>query len=152
MRRLASAAALLLAAVALATPAASARADDAAAGDAAIRAELAREADAWNRGDLTGYLTGYAHAATTTMVGRTLYRGWDAIAARYRAEYGERARMGHLTFSDLEIRPLGPGYAVAVGRWALARTAAAGGAAGGWFTLTLHRGRDGWRIILDHTS
>src|SRR4051794_6357663 len=84
----------------------------------AIRAELAREAGAWNRGDLDGFLAGYERAATTTMIGsKDPLRGWDAIAAMYRNKYGERARMGQLTFSDLEVRPLGGGFALAIGHW-----------------------------------
>ncbi|HEX8950346.1 MAG TPA: nuclear transport factor 2 family protein [Polyangia bacterium] len=127
----------------------SAWADDAAD----IRAELGRQTDAWNRGDLAGYLAGYERAPTTTMVGSSkLYRGWDAIAAMYRDKYGDPARMGHVAFSELEVRPLGAGFALAIGRWALARTAAAGGPVGGWFTLTLRKTRDGWRIVVDHTS
>jgi uncharacterized protein (TIGR02246 family) len=134
-------------------PAARAEADAAAADDAtAVRAEIAREAAAWNRGDLDGYLSGYERAPSTTMVGKTLLRGWDAIAAKYRRDYGSKARMGALTFSELEVRPLGDGWALAIGRWALARDAAAGGPVGGVFTLTLHKGRDGWRIVVDHTS
>ena len=126
---------------------------DGAADDAtAIRAELDREAAAWNRGDLDGYLAGYERAATTTMIGKEVSRGWDAIAARYRKAYGDRARMGTLTFSELEVRPLGAGFALALGHWALARDAAAGGPVGGWFTLTLKKTRDGWRIVVDHTS
>ncbi|HXU69972.1 MAG TPA: DUF4440 domain-containing protein [Polyangia bacterium] len=126
-----------------------ARADDAAD----VRAEIQRQAAAWNRGDLDGYLSGYERAVTTTMIGgKAPLRGFDAIAAMYRAKYGDRARMGHLTFGDLEVRPLGAGFALAVGHWALARDASAGGPVGGWFSLTLHRTGDGWRIILDHTS
>jgi uncharacterized protein (TIGR02246 family) len=119
----------------------------------AIRAELAREAGAWNRGDLDGFLAGYEHAATTTMIGsQDPLRGWDAIAAMYRKKYGDRARMGQLTFSDLEVRPLGGGFALVIGRWALARDPAGGGSVGGWFTLTLRKGAGGWRIVVDHTS
>ncbi len=141
MRTLLACALLLCAAPALA--------DDAAT----IRAELTREAAAWNRGDLDGYLAGYERAATTTMVGgKDPLRGFDAIAAMYRAKYGDKARMGHLTFDNLEVRPLGAGFALAIGRWALARDAAAGGPVGGWFTLTLRQTSDGWRIVVDHTS
>ena len=119
----------------------------------AIRAELQREVTAWNAGDLDGYLSGYERGATTTMIGRTqLYRGWDAIAAMYHARFGERRRMGTLAFGDLEIRVLAPDYAVAVGRWSLQRSDEGGGPGGGFFTLTLHKGAAGWRIVLDHTS
>ena len=70
----------------------------------------------------------------------------------YREKYGDKARMGHLIFGELDIRPLGAGWALALGRWALARDAAAGGPVGGWFTLTLRKTGDGWRIVVDHTS
>jgi uncharacterized protein (TIGR02246 family) len=132
--------------------ASSAVADNAADDTAAIRAVLEREAAAWNRGDLDGYLAGYERAATTTMVGKDVRRGWDAIAAHYRKSYGDRARMGTLAFGELDIRPLGAGFALALGHWALARDAATGGPVGGWFTLTMKKTRDGWRIVVDHTS
>ncbi|MGZ3428327.1 MAG: YybH family protein [Polyangia bacterium] len=140
---------LLVCALLLTAPLAHAGADDDAA---AIKTELLREASAWNRGDLDGFLSGYERAATTTMVGGKLMRGWDAIAAMYRSKYVDKAHMGTLTFSELDVRPLGADYALATGHWALARDAAAGGPVGGWFTLTLHRSRDGWRIVVDHTS
>lgn len=131
-----------------------ARADaPAATSDNAIRAELAREVAAWNAGDLDGFLAGYERAPTTLFVGRAkLYRGWDAIAAMYKQHYPDRRKMGALRFTDLEVRPLGPDHAVAVGRFELARPAADGGPASGWFTLTWHKSAAGWRIILDHTS
>jgi ketosteroid isomerase-like protein len=125
------------------------------AGDdaAAIKTELSREVSAWNAGDLAGYLAGYERAATTTMIGRTqLYRGWDAIAAMYRARFGDRKRMGTLAFSELEVRPLAPDYALAIGRWDLQRGSEGGGPVGGFFTLTLHKSVAGWHIVLDHTS
>lgn len=127
-----------------------ARADDAEA--AAVKSELMREAAAWNRGDLDGYLAGYERAATTMMVGKEIYRGWDSIAAHYRAGYTGARRMGRVEFRELEVRALGAGYALAVGRWSLARPAGDGGSASGFFTLTLHKGPEGWRIIVDHTS
>jgi uncharacterized protein (TIGR02246 family) len=139
-------------ALATCTVADNAVADTSADDAAAIRAELEREVAAWNRGDLDGYLAGYERAATTTMVGKDVRRGWDAIAAHYRKSYGDRARMGTLAFSELDIRPLGAGFALALGHWALARDAAAGGPVGGWFTVTLKKTRDGWRIVVDHTS
>ena len=123
------------------------------ADDVAVRGVLTAQQAAWNRGDLDGYLSGYERAASTTMIGsKDPLRGWDAIAAMYRAKYGDKARMGQLTFSDLEVRPLGSGFALALGRWALARDTAAGGNVGGWFTLTLKRTAAGWRIVVDHTS
>ena len=119
----------------------------------AIGAELQREAAAWNRGDLDGYLAGYERAPTTLFVGATqIYRGWDAIAAMYRKGHPDAARMGQVGFADVEIKLLDGNFALVLGRWKLSRSAAAGGDAGGFFTLTMHKGAAGWRITVDHTS
>jgi hypothetical protein len=48
-------------------------------------------------------------------------RGWQTVRDRYLKKYSDRAKMGALTFSDLEIEQLGPDSAVALGRWELKR-------------------------------
>jgi ketosteroid isomerase-like protein len=119
----------------------------------AIVAELAREAAAWNRADLDGFLSGYERAATTEMIGvHKVEHGWDAIAAMYRKGHPDAAHMGLLKFTELEVRLLSGDYALAVGHWSLERTKEAGGNVGGYFTLTLHKSSAGWRITVDHTS
>jgi ketosteroid isomerase-like protein len=60
--------------------------------------------------------------------------------------------MGTLTFSEIDVRPLGEGYALANGRFALKRTPAGGGDAAGRFTLVLRKTKAGWKIIHDHSS
>jgi ketosteroid isomerase-like protein len=57
-----------------------------------------------------------------------------------------------LEFSDLEVRSLDPGYAIATGKFHLARSAAGGGDATGIFSLVWEHTHSGWKIILDHTS
>src|SRR5439155_8086396 len=74
----------------------------------AVRAELTRQAAAWNAGDLDGYLRGYAPDAT--FVGAEVQHGLDAIAAKYKKRYGDAKKMGTLTFSDLDIRLLDGDY------------------------------------------
>ena len=49
----------------------------------------------------------------------TVRRGWETVRDRYREKYSDRAKMGFLTFFDLEIRPLSPDSAVALGRWGI---------------------------------
>jgi ketosteroid isomerase-like protein len=76
-------------------------------------------------------------------------RGWDALLERYKRSYPDRAAMGHLTFSEIEITPLGPDAAVILGHWQLQRDK---DAPEGVFTLVARRLPEGWRIIHDHTS
>src|ERR671939_1965881 len=89
---------------------------------AAVRAVLEAQAAAWNRGDVAGYMEGYAKEDATTFVsGDTVTRGWQTVLDRYKARYDTRAKMGTLAFSELEIKPLSEYYMMASGRWQLAR-------------------------------
>jgi uncharacterized protein (TIGR02246 family) len=117
---------------------------------AAVRAVLAAQSDAWNRGDLEGYMDGYARSADTVFVsGDTVTRGWQTVLDRYRKRYDSRAKMGTLTFSDLEITVLNNDAALVLGRWHLQR---ASDEPHGRFTLIFRRTRPGWRIVHDHSS
>ena len=89
---------------------------------AAVRAVIEEQAAAWNRGDVAGYMEGYAkEEATTLLSGDSLTRGWQTVLARYKKNYDSREKMGTLTFSDLEITPIGSDAAIAIGRWHLQR-------------------------------
>ena len=117
---------------------------------AEVRAVLSAQQEAWNRGDIDGFMNGYARAETTVFVsGDEVTHGWETVRDRYLKKYGDRAKMGTLTFSDLEIEQLGPDSAVALGRWELKR---ANDNPHGRFTLVFRRTSDGWRIVHDHTS
>jgi uncharacterized protein (TIGR02246 family) len=108
---------------------------------------------AWNRGDLVSFASHYDDSPETTFIGREVVRGGvKAILARYRRAYPTRETMGTLVFSEIEVRPLAEGVALATGKFMLQRTAAGGGDASGRFTLILQRRLGEWKIIHDHTS
>src|ERR1700682_2099425 len=72
--------------------------------EAAIRAVLDTQRDAWNRGDLEGYMDGYDRSPQTEFVGGdTITRGWQTVLDRYKKNYNSREKMGVLTFSEIEI-------------------------------------------------
>jgi ketosteroid isomerase-like protein len=75
--------------------------------------------------------------------------GWQTVLDRYVKKYPDRAAMGTLTFSDLDIAMLSPDAAVVLGRWRLKR---AQDEPNGVFTLIFRKTADGWRIVHDHTS
>ena len=117
----------------------------------AVRAVLDAQVAAWNRGDVAGYMEGYAKEETTTFVsGDTLTRGWQTVHDRYAARYDTREKMGTLAFNELEIKPLSEFYFMATGRWQL--TLSDGTTPHGRFTLIFRRTNAGWRIVHDHTS
>lgn len=95
-------------------------------------------------------MKGYWHSPELTFSGSTgVSRGWEAVRARYQRTYSTQATMGHLEFSDLEVRSLGSTSALVLGKWQLTRSS---GNIGGVFTLIFQRFSDGWKIIHDHTS
>jgi len=115
-----------------------------------IRAVLEKQAVDWNRGDTAAFLEGYA--PDTVFVGDKITRGIGEVRARYQQRYPTPAAMGRLTFSDLEIHPIGADHAYVIGRWNLERPKEAGGDTGGIYTLLFRKTSKGWKIILDHTT
>ena len=114
-----------------------------------IREVLRQQTDAWNRGDIAGFMTTYA--PDTVFVSKEVTHGSAGVRERYEKTYSSREKMGKLTFSELEVRQVGPAAAYAIGHWALDRGAAAGGPVEGRFSLVLENRKGRWLIVLDHT-
>lgn len=115
---------------------------------------LDASADAWNRGDLDGFLDDYEDARTTTFVGGDdVLRGVDGLRERYREAYfSDGAPRQMLRFEELEVRPLGRDFALALGRYLLSDPAADTLVGTGRFSIVLRRTGAGWKIIHDHSS
>jgi ketosteroid isomerase-like protein len=126
-------------------------ADPSSAQQAAIRRVLGDQVEAWNRGDLEGFMAGYWKSPQLTFFsGKDRMSGWDATIERYRKRYqAEGKEMGKVSFSDLEIEPLGPESAYVRGRWKVVTSKET---LGGLFTLIFKKQPEGWRIAHDHTS
>jgi uncharacterized protein (TIGR02246 family) len=133
-------------------------AQSAAEDEAAIRAAMKAQSDAWNRADIPAFMESYEDSADTTFIGLSVRKGLQPILKRYQENYTTRDEMGTLTFNDLDVRllPNGCGHteiALATGRFHLDRTAH--GTAkkdDGIFSLVWRKGPHGWKIVLDHTS
>ena len=116
---------------------------------AAIRAVLDAQVTAWNRGDVEAYMDGYQRSPDIVFIsGDRVTRGWKTVLDRYKKSYDTRAKMGVLTFSDVEITILSKDAALVFSRWQL-RTK---DEPHGRFTLLFRKTKAGWRIVHDHTS
>ncbi len=117
---------------------------------AAIKRVLDEQAAAWNRGDIEGFMQGYWNSPEMMFVsGDTMTKGWQPTLERYKKSYNTREKMGVLSFSELEITVIGKESAVVFGRFTLERK---NDKPTGLFTLNFRKFKDGWKIILDHTS
>ncbi|QDU21504.1 YybH family protein [Urbifossiella limnaea] len=147
MTRAAVAALLMCVAPAVADP----PSPPAAADEAAVRKVLTAQVEAWNKGDLAGFMAGYWNDERMTYIsGAKSVRGWKALHERYRVAYqGEGKEMGKLSFSDLDSEAVGSGAVLVRGKW---EVTVGKDAVGGWFTLLFRKLPEGWKITHDHTS
>lgn len=110
---------------------------------------LAQQA-AWNDGDIDGFMRGYWRSDRLRFAsGGSVTMGWQATRDRYHARYNNRAIMGTLTFSGLEVDLLSADAAVVHGRWELQRDA---DQPSGLFTLVMKRVDGDWKVVSDTTT
>lgn len=117
-----------------------------------IKHLLVSQVEAWNHGNLEGFMQGYWHSPDLTFFsGAAVTKGWEPTLQRYRQRYQSEGReMGKLEFQDLNIDLLSRRSAVVTGKWQL--TMSDGKQPHGLFTLIFKRMENGWRIVHDHTS
>lgn len=116
-----------------------------------IRAVLDAQVDAWNRGDLEGFMKGYWKSEDLVFFsGGDVTKGWDAALARYRKRYqADGKEMGKVAFAEVEITPIGAENAIVRGRWKVVTSKET---MEGLFTLRFQKLDAGWRIVHDHSS
>jgi ketosteroid isomerase-like protein len=116
-----------------------------------IKVLLASEA-AWNRGDIDTFAQAYKNSPDTLFITRQVSRGYAGLVEEYKHDYPNKAAMGTLAYTDLEVHELGPNFAVCIGKYQLERTKKDGGHTEGIFSLIFERTDKGWKIVVDHTT
>ncbi len=115
-----------------------------------IRKVMDDQSVAWNAGDIEAFMKGYWNAEKLVFVsGDKVTRGWQPTLDNYKKNYDTRAKMGVLKFSGLEFFVLSKDAAIVLGSWELKREK---DNPKGKFTLTWRKFKEGWRIVMDHTS
>ncbi len=117
---------------------------------AAVLDVLDMQVEAWNEGDIDGFMAGYLNSDELRFTsGNEVHRGWRQTLQRYRQRYPDRAAMGTLAFENLDVRVLSEHAAMVFGRFRLTREA---DEPTGLFTLLLEQHGEQWLIVADHTS
>ena len=77
---------------------------DSGAGTFDLQDVLNEQADAWNRGDIEGFMDYYWRSEDLEFIsGDTILRGWQATLERYKRKYPTKEAMGWLDFDDLRV-------------------------------------------------
>ena len=122
----------------------------AGADETMIRKLLSDQVTDWNRGDLDAFMTGYWNSPDVEFVSvNGVTRGYASVLAHYKKAYPTQAQMGKLAFTDLEVHVDCADSAHAIGQFHLELKPSN---RSGWFTLNFQKFKDGWKVVLDHTS
>lgn len=115
-----------------------------------IRNLLARQTQAWNRGDIDAFMVGYWENDSLMFIGGSgITYGYNNTLINYKKRYPDTTVMGKLTFTLIQLKQLSPEYFHVTGKYYLTRSI---GDASGHFTLVFRRINGKWVIISDHSS
>ncbi|MBL7902181.1 MAG: nuclear transport factor 2 family protein [Bacteroidia bacterium] len=104
---------------------------------------------AWNAGDLEGFMIPYENSDSLMFVGsKGITYGWNNTLQRYKTSYPDKASMGELSFTIIKAEQLSPEYIYVMGKWSLKKEKAASG----HFTLIWKKRKGLWKIVSDHSS
>jgi len=111
---------------------------------------LDKQTQAWNRGDISGFMNGYWENDSLIFIGKSgVTYGWTNTLNNYKKGYPDTAAMGKLTFTLIQVKKLSAKYYHVTGKWFLKRSV---GDAGGHYTLLFRKINGRWVIISDHSS
>jgi uncharacterized protein (TIGR02246 family) len=115
-----------------------------------IRNLLATQTEAWNRGDIEGFMQTYWKSDSLMFIGKSgIHWGWQETLNNYKKAYPDTTAMGKLSFVIIQVKELSPEYYYIVGKWMLKRTI---GDLSGHYDLLLRKIKGSWVIIADHSS
>jgi ketosteroid isomerase-like protein len=115
-----------------------------------IIAILKEQDQAWNRGDIEGFMQTYWSSDSLMFIGKSgVTFGWKNTLNNYKKGYPDTAAMGKLDFTLINIKRLSRKYYHVVGKWHLSRKA---GDLKGHFTLLIQKVKKRWVIVADHSS
>ncbi len=115
-----------------------------------IQKVLMMQEEAWNSGDLDSFMAGYWKSDELSFTGSSgLTKSWQQTLDNYKKGYPDKATMGKLDFTILELTSLSPNVYTMIGQYELTRSQ---DKPSGYFTLIWKKIDGNWLIVSDHTS
>ena len=120
-----------------------------AAAESEIKETMQDQEDAWNAGDLEGFMDGYWRNPALSFIGsRGITYGWETTLANYKKGYPTPEKMGKLTFTIDILRNISPQCYAMVGQYRLDELE---GTPTGYFSLVWELKDGRWLITADHS-
>jgi hypothetical protein len=111
---------------------------------------LDKQVQAWNEGNLEKFMQTYWNSEKLSFVGsRGPTYGWKATLESYKKGYPDKAAMGILKFTILDISKIDRKTVYVIGKFDLTREM---GNLSGHFTLVIQKINNEWLIVSDHSS
>jgi hypothetical protein len=111
---------------------------------------LDKQVLAWNEGNLEKFMQTYWNSEKLSFVGsRGPTYGWQETLDSYKKGYPDKAAMGNLKFTILDISKIDRKTVYVIGKFDLAREM---GNLSGHFTLVIQKIKNEWLIVSDHSS
>ncbi len=118
--------------------------------ESAIKQILAKQTEAWNKGDINAFMQTYWKSDSLVFVGKNgVTYGWQNTLDNYRKGYPDKTAMGQLEFTIIRIESLSDKVYNVIGKWHLTRTI---GNLQGHYTLVIRKINGKWLIVQDHSS
>lgn len=115
----------------------------------AIINAMQKQQEAWNGGNIEEFMAYYWKSDSLKFIGsKGITYGWQKTLDNYKRAYPDKAAMGQLTFTLMEVKQLSKQYVHVIGKWALEKEKPVGG----FFTLLWKKVGGCWVILSDHTS
>ncbi len=113
----------------------------------AITAVLKMQQDAWNKGDMEGFMQGYIKSDSLKFYGNSgLTKGWQNTLENYKKGYPTKAETGNLSFTIDALTKIEEGAYYMMGQFHLVRDA---GNANGVFLIIFRKIEGEWKVIAD---
>lgn len=124
------------------------------AGKTEILAAMASQEQAWNNGDIDGFMQGYWKDDSLMFIsGDHVSYGWQQVTDNYKAKYSSKEIMGELTFDFIKLEQLSSTAYYMIGSWKLDRhIGEQENIIQGKFSLIWRLVDGKWVIVVDHTS
>tara|TARA_R100000935_G_C2794894_1_gene147710 strand:+ start:431 stop:847 length:417 start_codon:yes stop_codon:yes gene_type:complete len=115
-----------------------------------IKELLEKQRVNWNDGNMIGYMQGYLKSDSLLFVDKTgPSYGWQKNLEIYQKIYHDKAAMGYLTFDIKQVKMIDKKHAFVLGAWNLQMEKEK---QKGFFTLLVEKFKNGWKIVVDHSS